>query len=191
MRYLLRDTGRGMATASRFYSDETLMRALNLAIAETAHDLINPPPPRPGEPQIKRAPITVNRLQKTLATTSGDLIPSDFWLLVCGYITTGGAPTSYVPSVDAKTGERYFYLDNARVYVKNQTFIGPMDHVLYLSFPPIVTDDNNNLTTFSDAFYNTAKIRACRDALMQEDRDALDRYNFLHGEFLRSVITLK
>jgi hypothetical protein len=77
------------------------------------------------------------------------------------------------------------------VYVKNATLIGPQDHVLYLSFPPPVVASPDPLYTFSDGFYLTAKIRACRDAVFQEDRDAMDRYGFLHQEFLRSIITLK
>ncbi len=192
MRALLRDTGRGMATASRFYQDDMLLQCLNLAIAETAHDLIDPPPPKQGEPTVRPAPIAVNRLYKIFGATSGTTVPDDFWQLECGYTVDGGGTfVSYVPSVDLKTGERYYYLASHRVYVKNEAFIGPQDYVLYLSFPAPVAASDTPLTTFSDGFYATAKLRACRDALFQEDRDAADRYNFLHQEYLRSVITLK
>jgi hypothetical protein len=183
LRALLHDTGRGMATASHFYSDKALLRALNDAQGMLVRTLIEK-----GD-----AELTLSRLIKTCPANGGRTgldVPSDYLLPICGTSATG----KYMTAEDIRTGEALSYISPNRVYVRGGQILGPStsgDLMVYYSSPPEIKITGSNLTAFSDAFYNTVKFIAAHSAIVEEDRDALDRFTALQKEWMAKIKLLK
>lgn len=184
-RSLLHDTGRGMATSARFYDDDVIFRALNIAQQELALALIMREP---------RASVTVRKLLKKDAGITpgfpGSNVQSDFWLIECGYATVGGR-LQYCPGVTIELGERTSFFDTTKIYVRGGKYFGTATTALYWKTPTKIADTTTVLTDFPDAFYHVVKLRAASDLVAQDDHDALDRYKDLIGDYQRAVASLK
>ncbi len=172
-----------MATASRFYLDATLLRALNDAQGSLVRVLI----------QRGEADLTLSRLVKTCAAnggTGGIAVPDDYLFPICGQKATG----KYITAEEIRVGEALAYISPNRVYVNGGNIYGPAtagDLMVYYAQPPEILNTGDALATFSDAFYNTTKFIAAHSAIVQEDRDALDRFTALDKETAAKVPLLK
>ena len=172
-----------MATASHFYSDKALLRALNDAQGMLVRTLI----------QRGNADLTLSRLIRTCAANGGRTgldVPSDYLLPICGLSAT----SKYMTAEDIRTGEALSYISPNRVYVRGGKILGPStagDLMVYYAQPPEIVDTDVAFTTFPDAFYNTVKFIAAHSAIAEEDRDALDRFTALQKEWTAKIALLK
>jgi hypothetical protein len=182
-RYLLNDAGIGSATSARFYTDAVIARALTVAQADICKAMILAP---------HTPDIIIARLLKTATVTApgtslGTAVPNDYWYLLCGYKT----PYKFIPKVSARIGDAFVTRpgDYNFIYIKGGYAYGTADVMVYWSVPPAIGLTGSALTLFPDGFYNLVKVLACRELVAQEDRDALDRWNYFNNEFKRKLLS--
>ena len=180
----MNDAGRGSATASRFYTDIVIARALTVAQADICRAMIMAP---------HTPDIIVGRLLKTATVTApgtslGTAVPNDYWYLLCGY---KNAPYKFVPKVPISIGDAFVSRrgDYDFIFVKGGYAYGTADVMVYWSVPPTIGLTGATLGTFPDGFYHLVKVLACRELVAQEDRDALDRWIYFNNEFKRKLLS--
>ncbi len=184
-RYLLNDAGRGASTSARFYTDASIARALTVAQADLCRAMIHAP---------HTPDVIVARLLKTAAVTAslgaGTAVPSDYWYCLCGY---KNSPYQFVPKVPVGIGDAFRTRGGSFgpnfIYVKGGLAYGSADTMVYWSLPPAIGNSGATLTPFPDGFYHLVKTLACRELVAQEDRDAVDRWNYFNKEFQRKLLS--
>jgi hypothetical protein len=178
LRTLLHDTGAGFSTSNPFFSNTELIDSLTSARDELVRLLAASPKP----PYVALMKIT-----KTCPATENTNVPSDFWRIICGYMTDG----SYVPAQSLRVGEAMTGTAAEQIYAKNGKFYGTAEFALYWAMPSqAITLGSVELTEFSDQFYHAVKYQAALNLLMKEDADARDRFASVSQELQRKLLAL-
>lgn len=183
---LLNDSGRGLRTTSRNFQTDSVAYQLSIEQAVVAQQLM----PAPFGEHPTGAHLTLSNL---IATADGDggivgvAQPDDFWYLICGTTDEG----KYIQAERPKIGEAFRLMQGNRIWARGGSFYGTADTAVYYKHPPKIEYTGAHLLTFPDAFYHTIKYAAARDLLAQEGRDAADRMQQYHEEFVKSVSSLQ
>lgn len=180
---LLGESSRRLSTDSRFYSQESILAQINIAVKDTAKRLIQ---------AEQRARVTIRKLstQTTIPLGFGTVgvdVPNDFWFLECG--VRGG---KYVPAKTIARGERQVYFTNHDlIYTKSGKIFGNAEVVRYWKVPDQIQASNATINQFPDAFYEAVMFAASRDLVTQEDADVLERWKLFDTEFTTSASSLR
>jgi len=179
---ILHDTGRGYATAARFYDPNEIIRRLNEAKGRIATLLLKLPEP---------AWCPASRLIVSQVVTDGTTMPSNFFTLLGLTKTTTNA---YVPASPMSKGEPLFAQGLDYCFVRGGIYHGPAGVALYEAWASeAIADTQIPLTEFPDGAYFMIVMLAARECLPQEKSDALDRWKLLSimlGEELISFAPL-
>lgn len=188
LRALLHDTGRGMCTSSTFYSDKTLLRALNDAQGTLVRMLVEQAEKMPTTLQI-----TLNRL---IAEAPGDGgrtgidVPDDYFIPICGL----GVDGRYMTAEEIRVGEALNYISPNRIYVRGGKIFGPIhsgDLLKYYRIPQPIENTDVPLVDFADNFYNVVKFVAMHSAVVQESSDAIERFKVIQAEAQAKMALLR
>lgn len=197
VRELLGSDPRGRMTASSWYSDESIARALTNARLFTYSQLVARYQQARSahgssiELYLQSPRITISPMLKT-ATGANDVdagvaVPSDFYLLECGQLSGG----MYVPAVEPFTGERMRETTMAMIFARGGKFYGKAATAVYWAYPTqTISNSPILLTEFSDTFYNTIKYLAAANLLEQEAAGS-PRYEFFIREYARRTTYLR
>lgn len=181
VRYLLRDTGRGLATSSRVYGDDEILSALMGARAQVFGDLLM----RQQLPRVSLRKLMTFLPVATVTTPA----PADFCSIIYGIDASG----SILPGEDTIRGLSFEggpLLDY--VAVVGGAFVGTATSAVYYRFPTQpITNTNTTLTEFGDAVYHCIKYVAVANLMLKERADVLLRLQFIQGEIKRKMMSLK
>lgn len=187
VRFLLGDSERRSSTSSRRYGDPSIARTINNCQTETLKLLII----RAREEERRKRPsITISRMSKEAPAKDGiddARVPTDYMQLECGYTNAG----VYCPAQTLPLGRHHMNFSFEHIYCDGNYFHGSADVAVYWSLPSEIKNSDVPLTEFSDAFYNTVKLGACRDILVQDGRGVAKRYLFFHQRYSQRLMSLR
>ena len=180
VRYLLRDDGRGKATASRYHQDVDIVPALYSARQKLLTELLQARYQKP-------ALLTLSKRLSAVAATPATAVPTGFMEIEHG-VTSGGR---YVQRETAETGITMGSAE--QVYVKDGLFQGSATNAfVWLAFTSAIDPLSGiSFTDASDAFYYTTAYLAASELVRNERGPSMLRSAALLAEYTRRKESLQ
>lgn len=178
VRTILHDNGVGFSNTDPYYLDVEVIDSLKMA----RHSLVRMLLTSPAIPYVAFA-----RISKTVTATDNTPVPTDFYKLICGYMSDG----SYVPAQNMRIGEAMKNSSAQQIYVRGGKFLGTADNAYYWAMPSqVIFNGNTTMNEFDDGFYDIVKYQACLYLLAKEDADVKNRFLQLSREVKRKLSSL-
>lgn len=189
VRIILRDTGRGVATTARMYSDDDIISSLYDARASLCRAMIEARSiSEIGNVVKMRQPFyprfSLTKLLKTVVVAAtAQSVPDDFWKLEGGEVVSTG---QYVQIEEAFVADSLQGAYATYLYTRNGKFYATPTPITayYWALPQTAFAATDVLLTdFPNGMYYTMAYLAARSLLMLERADSLARFQYAEEQF--------